>query len=110
MQSNRNIIAKSAVDTSALGNGGRMNAEQANQFITFMRDYSSFLKKVNFIKMTKTTRDLDSLEVNKRALRRQVENADNPATGTVTQKRRSLKAIGVVMPYDSFIPVHERKY
>ena len=100
MQSNRNIIAKSAVDTSALGNGGRMNAEQANQFITFMRDYSSFLKKVNFIKMTKTTRDLDSLEVNKRALRRQVENADNPATGTVTQKRRSLKAIGVVMPYD----------
>lgn len=100
MKSNRNIIAKAAVDTSALGNGGRMNAEQANQFITFMRDYSSFLKKVNFIKMTKTTRDLDSLEVNKRALRRQVENADNPATGTVTQKRRSLKAIGVVMPYD----------
>ena len=42
MQSNRNIIAKAAVDTSALGNGGRMNAEQANQFITFMRDYSSF--------------------------------------------------------------------
>lgn len=100
MQSNRNIIAKAAVDTSALGTGGRMNAEQANQFITFMRDYSSFLKKVNFIKMTKTTRDLDSLEVNKRALRRQVENDDNPTTGTVTQKRRSLKAVGVVMPYD----------
>ena len=40
MKSNRNIIAKAAVDTSALGNGGRMNAEQANQFITFMRDYS----------------------------------------------------------------------
>lgn len=77
-----------------------MNAEQANQFITFMRDYSSFLKKVNFIKMSKTTRDLDSLEVNKRALYRQVENDDNPATGTVTQKRRSLKAVGVVMPYD----------
>lgn len=27
MKSNRNIIAKAAVDTSALGNGGRMNAE-----------------------------------------------------------------------------------
>lgn len=45
MQSNRNIIAKAAVDTSALGNGGRMNAEQANQFITFMRVILHFSRK-----------------------------------------------------------------
>lgn len=50
--------------------------------------------------MAKTTRDLDSLEVNKRALRRQAENSDNPATGAVTHKRRTLKAVGVIMPYD----------
>ncbi|MGN1480748.1 hypothetical protein [Porcipelethomonas sp.] len=100
MKSNRAIIKKAAADTSALGTGGRMNAEQATQFMTFMQDYSPFLKKTNFIRMTKTTRDLDSLEVNKRALRRQVENDDNPATGTVSHKRRSLKAVGVVMPYD----------
>ncbi len=100
MMSNRSIISKAAADTGSLGTGGKMNAEQANQFITFMQDYSSILKKINFIKMSKTTRDLDSLEVNKRALRRQLENADNPVTGEVTHKRRTLSAQGVIMPYD----------
>ena len=100
MKNNRSIISKAAADTDSLGTGGKMNAEQANQFMTFMQDYSSILKKVNFIKMTKTTRDLDSLEVNKRALRRQLENADNPAVGAVTQSRRTLSAVGVIMPYD----------
>lgn len=100
MKNSRTIIAKAAADTSTLGAGGKMNAEQASQFITYMQDYSPFLKKVNFIKMLKTTRDLDSLEVNKRALRRQKENAENAATGTVTHKRRTLSAVGVIMPYD----------
>ncbi len=100
MMSNRSIISKAAADTGSLGTGGKMNAEQANQFIIFMQDYSSILKKINFIKMSKTTRDLDSLEVNKRALRRQLENADNPVTGEVTHKRRTLSAQGVIMPYD----------
>ncbi|MGN0621831.1 MAG: hypothetical protein ACI4I9_08180, partial [Porcipelethomonas sp.] len=100
MKSNRTIIAKAAADTSALGAGGKMNAEQATQFMTFMQDYSPFLNKVNFIRMTKTTRDLDSLDVNKRALRRQMENAETAPTGTVSHKRRTLKAVGVIMPYD----------
>lgn len=97
---NRTIIAKAAADTASLGTGGKMSPEQAKQFMTFMQDYSSILSKVNFIRMTKTTRDLDSLEVNKRALRRQLENQENPATGTVNHKRRTLNAVGVIMPYD----------
>lgn len=100
MKSNRTIIAKAAADTSALGTGGKMNAEQANKFMTFMQDYSPFLNKVNFIRMTKTTRDLDSLDVNKRALRRQAENTENAPTGTVSHMRRTLNAVGVIMPYD----------
>ena len=34
---NRSIIAKAAADTASLGTGGKMNAEQSKQFITFMR-------------------------------------------------------------------------
>lgn len=100
MKTNSGMVAKAAFDTSSLVNGGKMNAEQADKFLTFMQDHSSLLKKVNFIKMSKTTRDIDSLEVNKRALRRQAENKDNPATGTADHTRRTLKAVGVVMPYD----------
>lgn len=43
---NRSIIAKAAADTTSLGTGGKMNAEQSKQFITFMRDYSPFLKRL----------------------------------------------------------------
>lgn len=97
---NRTLISKAAVDTAALGAGGKMSPEQAKQFITFMKDYSGFLRQVNFINMTKTSRELDSLEVNKRSMRRQKENQDNLATGTATIKQRRLDAIGVIMPYD----------
>lgn len=97
---NRSLIAKAAVDTSLLGTGGQMNPDQQNQFMTFMKDYSPFLRRAGIINMTATQRYLDSLEVNKRAMRAQVENDDNPATGTVTHKRRKLVAQGVIMPYN----------
>lgn len=97
---NRTLLAKAAIDTNNLGTGGKMNPEQAAQFITFMKDYSGFLKRVNFINMTKTSRDLDSLDVNKRSMRRQLENQDNPPTGAISTKRRRLDAVGVIMPYD----------
>lgn len=97
---NRTLIAKAAVDTSVLGTGGRMNPEQASQFITFMRDYSIFLHNVNFINMTKTSRELDSLDVNKRALRRQNENVSHATSGTTRIRQRRLDALGVIMPYD----------
>lgn len=97
---NRTLISKAAVDTATLGTGGKMSPEQAKQFITFMKDYSGFLRQVNFINMTKTSRELDSLEVNKRSMRRQKENQENAATGTITTSQRRLDAIGVIMPYD----------
>lgn len=97
---NRTLISKAAVDTSALGTGGKMNPEQQKQFITFMKDYSGFLKKIGIIGMQSTIRYLDSIDVNRRAMRNQVENADNPATGTATTRRRKLSAAGTIMPYD----------
>lgn len=97
---NQELLSKAAVDTSVLTNGGKMNAEQQNEFITFMRDYSAFLNNVNFMRMASTTRDIDSIDVNDDAMRRQVENADNPATGEAAHRRRALHAIGVIMGYD----------
>lgn len=97
---NRVLLSKAAVDTSVLGTGGKMNPEQQQAFITFMKDYSGFLSRVNFIEMQKTSRELDSLDVNKRALRRQKENQDNLVTGTASTTQRRLDAIGVIMPYD----------
>lgn len=97
---NRTLISKAAVDTAALGAGGKMSPEQTKSFITFMKDYSAFLRQVNFITMAKTSRELDSLEVNKRSMRRQKENQENAATGAAVMQRRRLDAIGVIMPYD----------
>ena len=97
---NRSLLSKAAIDTSALGTGGKMNAEQANKFITYMKDYSQFLQRVTFIEMQSTKRMLDFGEVSKRNMRKQKENDDNPATGTLNTKQRELEAVGVIMPYD----------
>lgn len=97
---NRTLLSKAAIDTSTLGNGGKMNPEQSKQFITFMKDYSAFLRQVDFITMTTTRRTLEYGEVNKRGMRKAKENQDNPATGTFTTAQRELNAVGTIMPYD----------
>jgi len=97
---NRTLVSKASIDSSALGSGGAMNTEQQRQFMTFMKDYSVFFKRTDVINMSSTTRYLDSLSVNKRALRAQVEDDDNPASGTADHKRRKLTAEGVIMPYN----------
>ena len=97
---NRTLISKAAIDTSTLGAGGAMNPEQQTQFMAFMKDFSVFLRRTGIINMLSTQRYLDSIEVNKRAMRGQIENNDNPETGTATTRRRKLTAAGVIMPYD----------
>ena len=82
MMNNRTLMSKAAIDTAVLGNGGKMNPEQSRQFITFMKDYSPFLSRVDMITMQSTRRTLEYGEVNKRAMRKQKENQDNAATGT----------------------------
>lgn len=39
MKTNSGMVAKAAFDTSSLVNGGKMNAEQADKFLTFMHKY-----------------------------------------------------------------------
>lgn len=97
---NRVLLAKAAIDTATLGTGGKMNPQQAEEFMTYMQDYSAFLRLVDFIKMTSTRRLLEDLEVNNRGMRRAKENDDNAPTGTATIKQRELNAVGVIMPYD----------
>lgn len=100
MMNNRTLMSKAAIDTAVLGNGGKMNPEQSRRFITFMKDYSPFLSRVDMITMQSTRRTLEYGEVNKRAMRKQKENQDNAATGTFTTDQRELSAVGVIMPYD----------
>ncbi|WP_313341285.1 hypothetical protein [Lacrimispora sp.] len=97
---NRTLLSKAAVDTSTLGTGGRMNAEQSTQFITFMKDYSTFLRSVDFITMQTTRRVLEYGDISRRNMRKAKENQDNAATGSFSTKQRELNAVGVIMPYD----------
>lgn len=97
---NRTLLSKAAVDTSVLGTGGKMNPEQSKQFITFMKDYSTFLRSVDFITMQTTRRVLEYGDVSRRNMRKAKENQDNPATGSFSTNQRELNAVGVIMPYD----------
>ncbi len=97
---NRTLLSKAAIDTATLGTGGKMNPEQSKQFITFMKDYSTFLRSVDFITMQTTRRVLEYGDVSRRNMRKAKENEDNPATGSFSTKQRELNAVGVIMPYD----------
>ena len=97
---NRSLLSKAAVDTATLGTGGRMNPEQSKKFITFMRDYSSFLRSIDFINMLSTRRVLEYADVSSRNMRKAKENKENPATGSISTDQRELNAVGVIMPYD----------
>lgn len=97
---NRSLLSKAAIDTTTLQNGGKMNPEQADKFITYMQDFSTFLQRVTFIRMLTTRRMLDFGEVSKRNMRKQKENQENAATGKINTKQRELSAVGVIMPYD----------
>jgi hypothetical protein len=97
---NRTLLSKAAIDTTALGTGGAMNPEQSKQFITFMKDYSAFLRAVDFITMQTTRRVLEYGDISARNMRKALENQQNNPTGTFATKQRELKAVGVIMPYD----------
>lgn len=97
---NRTLLSKAAIDSATLQNGGKMNPEQADKFITYMQDFSTFLQRVTFIRMLSTRRTLDMGEVSKRNMRKQKENQENAATGAFKTKQRELAAVGVIMPYD----------
>ena len=59
-----------------------MNPEQSKKFITFMKDYSTFLHSVDFINMQTTRRVLEYGDISRRNMRKAKENANNPATGS----------------------------
>lgn len=86
---NRTLLAKAAVNTDTLGTGGKMNPEQSKQFITFMKDYSAFLRSVDFITMQTTRRVLEYGDVSRRNMRKAKENEDNPATGSSPRSREN---------------------
>ena len=97
---NRTLLGKAAIDTETLTNGGKMNPEQSAQFITFMKDFSSFLRNVDTINMQAPRRILEYGDASKRNMRLQKENQENAPTGTFKTSNRELNAVGVIMPYD----------
>lgn len=97
---NRTLLSKAAIDTATLGTGGKMNAEQSTQFISFMKEYSAFLRMIQTINMQSVRREVDFGDVSERNLRKQKEGSEHEANGTFKTSKRELEAVGVIMAYD----------
>lgn len=92
-----------AITTEAIvgeGKGGRLNPQQARQFITAMVDETDFLREIRFVDMDGPEYDLDYMEISQRLIRRGVE-AEEPTGGVQVQTaRRKLQTIEAILPVD----------
>lgn len=86
-------IVKGVIDTNV---GGLVSTQQLKQFITTIVDKSAFLKTIRVETDIPVTRDLDTLGIASRVLRKKIENTA-PDPTSVTRGVRSLTPHKVIL-------------
>lgn len=87
-------------DITGAGKGGRMNPQQARQFIQTIRAENQFLQEIRFVDMTGPEYDLDYLNISNRLIRRGVEGQEPTNTVGIQTARRKLQTIECILPVD----------
>lgn len=100
MVTNRNLIRKSSIDSSTISTYGKLNPEQSNKFIDYMRDECAFMKDVRTIAMSGPQYDLDFIGISSRIVRKGVEATDPMVTSAINTSRKRLTTTEVILPQD----------
>ena len=90
-------LQKAGISTTS---GGLMPPEATSKFIQTTVDSSEFLKAITTEKNIKTTRYLDTLGVSSRLMNKATEGVAPSNVRGITNKRRSLTPVEVILPYD----------
>lgn len=100
MISNRTLIAKAAITTDAITTAGKLNPQQADKFIDYMIDQSAFLKDIRTERMNGPTKNLDTIGVASRIIRRGVEAQAPTELAEIAVGRKQLNSVEVILPAD----------
>lgn len=102
---NRRVLkAITTSDITGDGKGGRLNPQQADQFIDYVVAESQFLQAIRLVRMDGPEYDLDFIDVSNRLIRLGVEGQEPTNLAGVKTARRRLQTVEVILPFD--ISVH----
>ena len=101
IKSNRAIISKAAITSgTTLATSGKLNPEQANQFIDYMVKDVAFLGDIRTINMNGPQYDLDFIGIANRIIRKGVENTEPTNQPGVTPSKKQLTTTEIILPQD----------
>lgn len=101
MSSTRQIVKDiSTADITGAGKGGRLNPQQANKFRDYMVDNTAFLKDVGVEPMTSPEKQIDTLLIGNRIIRKAIEGQGPNESAGVSFPRTELKTTKIRLAAD----------
>lgn len=94
------IIAKAAVTTSSLSNGGLLNKEQARKFIQQTFDATNLNQLVRHEMRTAKTGEIDKIGIARRIIRQKIENTDDGYRAGVTSGQIEYATRAIRLPWE----------
>ena len=89
-----------AIDSSVIANAGRLNPEQADQFVDYLVDQTVTLKLANVRRMNAPSALIEELLVGTRKLRKATEFTAPSAANAISTRKRELSTVEVIWGED----------
>ena len=97
---NNEIIAKAAIQTSALSSGGILNPEQARRFIQQTFEATNLGPLVRHEMRTAKTGEIDKIGIASRIIRKKTENTDDGYRADVNTSKVEYATTAVRLPWE----------
>ena len=101
MSTQREMLQK-VVETSVIGagDGGILNAVQANKFLDYVFDQSVLMKTARVIRMNAPTMDIDKVDIGQRIMRKATEAIDDGVNADPTFSKISLTTVKLRLDWE----------
>lgn len=95
-------LLEKVLNTTAIGagGGGILNAKQADAFIDYMWDATTWVKSVRKVKMRERTQDIDKISVGQRIARKATEGVDDGVNVDPTFSKISMTTVKIRLDWE----------
>lgn len=97
---NEELILKARIETSAIATAGKLNPEQANQFITYLYDMTMLKGSARLVRFTNESMQIDKLAVHTRVAVPKVEARSVQLRRGVTPSRVTIQPVDITCPWE----------
>lgn len=99
---NQDFLHKAAITTDALASAGKLNPEQADMFIDYVKDETALLKTpgVRLVRFRNESWEVDKIGLSNRVAVPHTEAADPNVRNAVTHSKVSLTPKAIMVPFE----------